>query len=113
MHGGPVAAIRYSPLLAQKYVELTPASGTPPLASGTVIPSEQTVTPVDFAQFLSSLDAKTRQQLQVLVQQLGGAVTGAQAAIAPLADPLAGLSELSPPTLDTLRLPGPHLATTL
>src|SRR5260370_9171346 len=110
MHGGPVAAIRYSPLLAQKYVELTPASGTPPLASGTVIPSEQSVTPVGFDQFLSRLDAKTRQQLQGLVQQLGGGVTGAQAAIATLVDHLAGLSELSPPTLDTLRLRDPQLA---
>src|SRR5260370_18753391 len=102
MHGGPVAAIRYSPLLAQKYVELTPASGTPPLASGTVIPSEQTVTPVDFDQFLSSLDAKTRQQLQVLVQQLGGGVTGAQAAIPTLPHHLARLTQLAPPPLDPL-----------
>ncbi len=110
LHRGTVAAIRYSTLLAQKYVELTPASGTPPLASGAVIPSEQTVTPVDFDQFLSSLDAKTRQQLQVLVQQLGGGITGEQAVIATLVDHLAGLSEESPPTLDMLRLRDPQLA---
>ena len=113
MHRGTLAAIRYSTLLAEKYVELTPASGTPPLPSGAVIPSEQTVTPVDFDQFLSSLDARTRQQLQVLVQQLGGGVTGEQAAIATLADHLAGLSEESPPTLDTLRLRDPQLASIL
>jgi phospholipid/cholesterol/gamma-HCH transport system substrate-binding protein len=110
LHQGSVAAIRYSTLLAQKYVELTPASGTPPLPSGAVIPSAQTVTPVDFDQFLSSLDARTRQQLQVLVQQLGGGVTGEQAAINTLVDHLAGLSELSPPTLDTFRARDPELA---
>lgn len=113
LHRGTVAAIRYSTLLAQKYVELTPASGTPPLPSGAVIPSEQTVTPVDFDQFLSSLDARTRQQLQILVQQLGGGVTGEQAAINALLDHLAGLSELSPPTLDMLRMRDPQLASIL
>jgi phospholipid/cholesterol/gamma-HCH transport system substrate-binding protein len=110
LHQGTVAAIRYSTLLAQKYVELTPASGTPLLPSGAVIPSAQTVTPVDFDQFLSSLDARTRQQLQVLVQQLGGGVAGEQAAINTLVDHLAGLSELSPPTLDTFRARDPQLA---
>ncbi len=113
LHRGTVAAIRYSTLLAQKYVELTPASGTPPLPSGAIIPSEQTVTPVDFDQFLSSLDARTRQQLQALVQQLGGGVTGERAAINALVDHLAGLSELSPPTLDMLRTRDPQLASIL
>ena len=70
LHRGTVASIRYTTLLANKYIELTPAAGTAPLPSGTTIPSNQTVTPVDFDQFLSSLDARTRQQVQVLVQQL-------------------------------------------
>lgn len=110
LHRGTVAAIRFSTLLAQKYIELTPAAGTPPLPDGAVIPSDQTVTPVDFDQFLSSLNAPTRAQLQVLVQELGGGVTGEAASINALLDNLAGLSEQSPPTLDTLRLRDPQLA---
>ncbi len=113
LHRGTVAAIRYSTLLAQKYVELTPASGTSPLASGSTIASDQTVTPVDFDQMLSALDAQTRQQLQVLVQQLGGGVTGQQAAISALLDHLAGLSEQSPPALDTFRARDPQLSSIL
>jgi virulence factor Mce-like protein len=110
LHRGTVASIRYSTLLADKYIELTPAAGTALLASGATIPSDQTVTPVDFDQFLSSLDASTRQQLQVLVQQLGGGVAGEQAAINALLDNLAGLSEQSPPVLNVLRLRDPQLA---
>lgn len=109
LHRGTVAAIRYSTLLAQKYVELTPASGTPALASGSTIPSNETITPVDFDQFLSSLDAKTRQQVQVMVQQLGGGVTGEQATINALLDHLSGLSEQSTPALDTIRSRDPQL----
>ncbi|HYZ54829.1 MAG TPA: MCE family protein [Streptosporangiaceae bacterium] len=110
LHRGTVASIRYSTLLADKYIELTPAASTALLPSGATIPSDQTVTPVDFDQFLSSLDASTRQQLQVLVQQLGGGVAGEQAAINALLDNLAGLSEQSPPVLNVLRLRDPQLA---
>lgn len=110
LHRGTIAAIRYSTLLAQKYVELTPSSGTPALASGSTIPSDDTVTPVDFDQFLSGLDTRTRQQLQVLVQQVGGGVAGREAAINSLVDHLAGLSVQSPPALDTLRQRDPQLA---
>ncbi len=113
LHRGTVAAIRYSTLLAQKYVELTPASGTAALPSGTTIPSNETVTPVDFDQVLSSLDARTRQQVQVLVQQLGGGITGEQAAINALLDHLAGLSEQSPPALDTFTARDPQLSSIL
>ena len=113
LHRGTVAAIRYSTLLAQKYVELTPASGTPVLTSGSTIPSNETVTPVDFDQMLSALDARTRQQLQVLVQQLGGGVTGEQAAVNALLDNLSGLSEISPPALGTLRNRDPQLSAIL
>ena len=113
LHRGTIAAIRYSTLLAQKYVELTPASGTTPLPSGATIPSNETVTPVDFDQVLSSLDARTRQQLQVLVQQLGGGITGEQAAINALLDHLSGLSEQSPPALDTFTARDPQLSAIL
>lgn len=113
LHRGTVASIRYTTLLANKYIELTPAAGTAPLASGATIPSNQTVTPVDFDQFLSSLDAKTRQQVQVLVQQLGGGVTGEQAAINGLLSNTATLSEQSPPVLNVLRLRDPQLSSIL
>lgn len=113
LHRGTVASIRYTTLLANKYIELTPAAGTAPLASGATIPSNQTVTPVDFDQFLSSLDAKTRQQVQVLVQQLGGGVTGEQAAINGLLSNTARLSEQSPPVLNVLHVRDPQLASTI
>ncbi len=110
LHRGTVASIRYSTLLAEKYVELTPASGTAALPPGATIPSDETLTPVDFDQFLSSLDPETRRQVQVLVQQLGGGVAGRRAAIADLLDQLAGLSVESQPTLDTLARRDPQLA---
>ena len=113
LHRGTIASIRYTTLLAQKYVELTPSAGTPALAGGATIPSEQTVTPVDFDQFLSSLDARTRHQVQVLVQQLGGGVTGEKASINALLDNLSVLAEQSPPSLDVLKTRDPQLASIL
>jgi virulence factor Mce-like protein len=110
LHRGAVARIRYSTLLAEKYIELTPAAGTPTLASGAIIASDQTITPVDFDQFLSSLDPETRRQLQVLVQQLGGGVSGRRAAINDLLDQLAGLSVESLPTLALLQRRDPQLS---
>jgi virulence factor Mce-like protein len=98
---GTVARIRYATLLAQKYVELSPATGTPALADGATIPSDQTVTPVDFDQFLSSLDPQTRHQAQLLVQELGGGVEGRGATINLLLDQLSGLSRESRGGLST------------
>jgi phospholipid/cholesterol/gamma-HCH transport system substrate-binding protein len=101
-HRGTVARIRYSTLLAQKYVELSPAAGTPALADGATIPSDQTVTPVDFDQFLSTLDPETRRQAQVLVQQLGGGVQGRGETLNILLDQLSGLAGESRGGLSTL-----------
>jgi phospholipid/cholesterol/gamma-HCH transport system substrate-binding protein len=102
LHAGTVARIRYSTLLAQKYVELSPAAGTPPLADGSTIPSDQTITPVDFDQFLSTLDPETRRQAQVLVQQLGGGVQGRGETLNLLLDQLSGLAGESRAGLSTL-----------
>ena len=102
MHRGTIARIRYSTLLAQKYVELSPAAGSPPLADGATIPSDQTVTPVDFDQFLSTLDPETRRQAQVLVQQLGGGVEGRGETVDLLLDQLSGLAGESRGGLGTL-----------
>jgi phospholipid/cholesterol/gamma-HCH transport system substrate-binding protein len=102
LHGGTIARIRYSTLLAQKYVELSPAAGTPPLRDGATIPSDQTITPVDFDQFLSTLDPQTRQQAQVLVQQLGGGVEGRGATLNLLLDEVSSLAGDSRAGLGTL-----------
>ena len=104
LHRGTIARIRYSTLLAQKFVELTPAAGTATIASGSRIPSTSTVTPVDFDQFLSTLDPQTRQQLQVLVQQAGGGVEGRQQAINELLDNLGNLAVESRAGTSTLHV---------
>ncbi|HEX4215956.1 MAG TPA: MCE family protein [Candidatus Dormibacteraeota bacterium] len=110
LHSGTIAQIDYSTLLAEKFIELMPAAGTPTLSDGATIPSTETMTSVDFDQVLSGLDPQTRQQVQVLVQQLGGGVAGRQDAINELLQQLAGLSGESQPTLDTLRQNDPQLA---
>jgi virulence factor Mce-like protein len=110
VHRGTIARIRYSTLLAQKYVELTPAAGTPALANGARIASDETVTPVDFDQFLSSLDPQTRKQVQLFVQQLGGGVNGRRAAINGLLDQLSQLGIESRAGLSTLHTRDAQLA---
>ncbi|HEX6548157.1 MAG TPA: MlaD family protein, partial [Candidatus Dormibacteraeota bacterium] len=88
LHRGTIARIRYSTLLAQKYIELSPAAGSDPMPSGARIPSTSSFSPVDFDQFLSTLDPQTREQLQKIVQQAGGGVQGQQTAINALLDNL-------------------------
>lgn len=102
MRKGTIARIRYSTLLAQKYVELAPAARGETMPSGARIPSSSTITPVDFDQFLSTLDPKTRDQLQIVVQQAGGGVQGRQQAINALLDNLGNLAVESRPGLNTL-----------
>lgn len=92
LHRGTVAQIRYSTLLAQKYVELTPSSSKDAISDGATIPSNDTITPVDFDQFLSSLDPETRARLQTVIQAGGSGVDGRQADINDLLDQLHALS---------------------
>jgi virulence factor Mce-like protein len=101
IHRGSIARIRYSTLLAQKYIELAPIRGAETIPSGGTIPSDETITPVDFDQFLSALDPETRLRLQVVIQQLGAGVDGRQQTINDLLDQLNGLSVESKPPLDT------------
>ena len=110
LHKGAIARIRYSTLLAQKYVELSPAAGTPVIDSGSTIPSDQTITPVDFDQFLSTFDKPTRDRLQIVVQQAGGGVAGRGAAINDALDQLDGLSQESRAGLSTFSAHDPDLA---
>jgi len=57
------------------FVDLMPGTPDAPLApSGYTFPAAHTATPVQFDQVLSSLDANTRQNLQVLLSVYGGAV---------------------------------------
>ncbi len=109
VHRGAIARIRYSTLLAQKYVELSPAAGTAALPDGATIPSDQTVTPVDFDQFLSTLDPDTRRQAQVLVQQLGGGLSGRAETLNLLLDQVSGLAGESRQGLGTLDRHDPDL----
>jgi len=102
MHTGAIARIRYGTLLAAKYIELSSVGrGQGTLSSGATLQTDQTVTPVDFDQFLTALDPKTRQELQVVVQQAGGGVDGRAAAINDLFSQLRPLSAQSVAPLQT------------
>jgi phospholipid/cholesterol/gamma-HCH transport system substrate-binding protein len=101
LHQYTTARIRYSTLLAQKYVEITPVGGGADVASGGTLRADNTTSPVDFDQFLSALDPETRARLQVLIQQGGGALDGKQATINDLLVQLHGLSQESIAPLST------------
>ena len=104
VHTGTLARIRYGTLLAAKYVELSSiGAGSKALPSGALLPTDQTVTPVDFDQFLTALDPTTRKRLQVVIQQAGGGVDGEGAAINDLFGDLRPLSQESTAPLDTFR----------
>ncbi len=109
LHQFSTARIRYSTLLAQKYIEITPINGGPEVPSGGSLPSDNTLSPVDFDQFLSALDPETRAQLQTLIQQGGGAVQGQQETINDLLSQLNGLSQESVPPLSTFHQHDPDL----
>ena len=101
LHQLSSARIRYSTLLAQKYIEITPVAGGAEIPSGGSIRSDNTVSPVDFDQFLSALDPQTRARLQTLIQQSGGALQGQQETINDLLSQLNGLSQESVAPLST------------
>ncbi|HET9847698.1 MAG TPA: MCE family protein [Candidatus Dormibacteraeota bacterium] len=101
LHQYSTARIRYSTLLAQKYVEITPINGGAAVPSGGSLRSDNTLSPVDFDQFLSALDPETRARLQTLIQQGGGALQGQQETINDLLSQLNGLSQESVAPLAT------------
>src|SRR5205807_438615 len=109
LHQHTTARIRYSTLLAQKYVEITPVSGGTEVASGGSIQSDNTLSPVDFDQFLSALDPQTRARLQTLIQQTGGGLAGQQQTINDLLAQLNGLSQESVAPLSTFHQHDPDL----
>jgi phospholipid/cholesterol/gamma-HCH transport system substrate-binding protein len=101
LHQFTTARIRYSTLLAQKYIEITPVDGGRAIASGGTIRSDNTLSPVDFDQFLSALDPETRARLQTLIQQTGGGLQGQSETINDLLTQLNGLSQESLAPLST------------
>jgi len=103
------ARIRYSTLLAQKYVEITPINGGKALPSGGTLSSDNTLSPVDFDQFLSALDPQTRARLQTLIQQAGGGLQGQHVTINDLLTQLRGLSQESRAPLSTFHQHDPDL----
>jgi len=102
LHEFSRARIRYSTLLAQKYIEITPVDRGAEIRSGGAIGSDNTVSPVDFDQLLSALDPQTRARLQTLIQQSGGALQGQQETVNDLLAQLSGLSQESVAPLTTL-----------
>jgi len=109
LHQNTTARIRYSTLLAQKYIEITPIDGGAEVKSGGSIASDNTTSPVDFDQFLSALDPQTRARLQTLIQQAGGGLEGQQAAINDLLAQASGLSQESLAPLSTFHQHDPDL----
>ena len=109
LHQFTTARIRYSTLLAQKYVEITPVDGGREIASGAQISTDSTLSPVDFDQFLSALDPETRSRLQVLIQQAGGGLEGQQQTINDLLTQLHGLSQESLAPLSTFHQHDPDI----
>jgi virulence factor Mce-like protein len=109
LHQSTTARVRYSTLLAQKYIEITPVGGGAELPSGGTIASDNTLSPVDFDQFLSALDPQTRARLQTLIQQAGGGLQGQQASVNDLLSQLNGLSQESLAPLSTFYQHDPDL----
>jgi phospholipid/cholesterol/gamma-HCH transport system substrate-binding protein len=77
IHTDATAALRPRTLLDDMIIELDPGTkGAPVLKPGGNIPSQRTMTPVEFDELLSEFDADTRQYLAILLQQgakgLGG-----------------------------------------
>jgi phospholipid/cholesterol/gamma-HCH transport system substrate-binding protein len=109
LHQSSTAHIRYSTLLAQKYIEIAPHDGGAELGSGSTIQGDNTLSPVDFDQFLSALDPDTRARLQTLIQQAGGGLQGQQQTINDLLSQLNGLSQESVAPLNTFHQHDPDL----
>ena len=109
LHQFTTARVRYSTLLAQKYIEITPVDGGAEIGSGGSVASDNTLSPVDFDQFLSALDPQTRARLQTLIQQAGGGLEGQQATVNDLLAQLSGLSKESLAPLSTFHQHDPDL----
>jgi virulence factor Mce-like protein len=66
-------------LLGAEYVSLSPGDASRPLPAGATIPAAQITIPTDLDQVLNVLDPDTRTRLQILVNELGTAITNRRA----------------------------------
>jgi virulence factor Mce-like protein len=99
---GTTANLRLQTLLGTKFIELTPGpKNNQQLAANSVIPTSSTQSPVDFDQFLSSFDQKTRDDTGKIVRELGTATDGQGSTINSLLVNLHGMSVNSTPSLQT------------
>src|SRR5207249_3810698 len=73
LHQFTTARIRYSTLLAQKYIEITPINGGAELESGGTLHSDNTLSPGGFDQFPSAPHPGTRSPLPTFSPQAGRA----------------------------------------
>lgn len=76
LHSGTRATIRPKGLLGTMFIQLDPAGGGKPLASGASIPLQDTAAPVTLDQVNDIFDAKTRDQVKTLTQQGGKSLDG-------------------------------------
>jgi phospholipid/cholesterol/gamma-HCH transport system substrate-binding protein len=98
LHQGSVARLRYGTTVsyAARYVELLPGPRTAPaLPDGGVLPSSDTITPVEFDQIFNIYDAQTRTNLR-------GLIANGQAALQSDAGELAGALQNAPGAFDEL-----------
>ncbi|MGH7903478.1 MAG: MlaD family protein [Candidatus Dormibacteraceae bacterium] len=68
--------VRPKSLLGEEYLDLNPGSSAGVLTSGTTLPAAQVNRSVELQDVINSLDAKTRDKLQVLIYNLGGGLAG-------------------------------------
>lgn len=76
---GASASITAANLLGEEYVALNPGDGHAPLPSGATLPESATTPPTDLDQVVDVLDAPTRADLAVLLNEAGLAVAGRRA----------------------------------
>jgi virulence factor Mce-like protein len=95
--------LRLQTLLGTKFIEIEPGhpSNNATLPSESVVPADQTVSPVDFDQILQSFDDPTRKAVQQIVQELGQTTDGRGPEINTLLGDLHSLSVNSTANLET------------
>lgn len=80
VHTDATARIRPKSLLGEMYVDISPGTSGPELASGATLPPLQVNRSTDLQQVVNTFDAPTRAKLKTLIDELGGGLTstGAQ-----------------------------------
>ena len=76
VHTDATAQIRPKSLLGEMYVEISPGTSGPTLASGATLPQLQVNRSTDLQQVVNTFDQPTRAKLQTLIDELGGGLTG-------------------------------------